>query len=108
MKISSARSMLVMLAMALVFTGLSCARVGKDFPTDPVKTITIGQTTKADIRNLFGEPWRTGIENGQRTWTYGYYRYKLFGTTVTRDLLVRFDDRDRVASYTYSTSDYED
>ncbi len=105
MKVSSARFLLVFL---IALSCLSCARVGKDFPSDPVRTIRIGQTTKADIRNLFGEPWRTGIEDGQRTWTYGYYRYKLFGATVTRDLVVRFDDRDRVASYTYSTSDYEE
>jgi len=108
MKHSSFRAAFIAAVCLSLLLIVSCATVGKDFPTDPVTLIKMGETTKTDIRRMFGEPWRTGIENGQKTWTFGYYKYRLFGETVTRDLVVRFDDRDRVASYTFSTSDIID
>lgn len=85
-----------------------CATVGRPFPVAPVERIEIGATSRAQIRTMFGEPWRTGIEDGQPTWTYGHYRYSAFGETRTRDLLLRFDADGKVASYTFNSSYPED
>jgi hypothetical protein len=52
-----------------------------------------------------GLPWRTGVEDGLETWTYGHYRYSAFSASRTRDLVLRFDERVVVVSYTYSTTD---
>jgi hypothetical protein len=93
-------------AAALLLAG--CLTVGRPFPVDPVRDIRIGQTTKDDVHRTFGEPWRTGLEDGQRTWTYGHYRYAALGTTRTRDLVIRFDDRGRVVSYTFNSTYPED
>ena len=101
-------STLLFTLAVLMMTMVSCATVGKDFATDKVPMIKIGKTTKADINNLFGTPWRTGVEDGDKTWTYGYYRYKLFGGSETRDLIVRFDESGRVNSYSYNTSEIEE
>ena len=90
------------LALALGLAG--CLTVGRDFPADKVGQIQIGRTTRDDVHRMFGEPWRTGIEDGRRTWTYGRYRYKLFGTTETLDLVVRFDPNGVVASYTFNSA----
>lgn len=98
----------ILIAMLAVVLVASCASVGKKFPTDPVKDITIGKTTMTDINRMFGLPWRTGIEDGRKTWTYGYYRYKLFGTTMTRDLVVKFNNDGTVYSYSYNTSEVEE
>jgi len=87
----------------LVLAG--CATVGRQFPVDPVSKIQIGKTTQDDIRGTFGQPWRTGLEDGKTTWTYGYYKYRLFGSSITRDLVVRFDNRGVVASYSFSTNE---
>jgi len=95
-----ARVLGLALAAALLVAG--CLTVGREFPTDPIGQIQIGKTTRDDVHRMFGEPWRSGIEDGRRTWTYGHYRYKLFGTTETRDLVVRFDPNGVVASYTYN------
>ena len=57
--------------------------------------------------SVFGEPWRVGIEDGQRTWTYGKYRYRLFGQASTQDLVVRFDGQGRVVSYTFNTTEHD-
>lgn len=81
-----------------------CATVGHDFPTQNVDQIRIDQTTRADIRQMFGEPWRTGIEDGKSTWTYGKYRWSAFSNAQTTDLVVRFNADDTVDSYVYNTT----
>jgi hypothetical protein len=60
------------------------------------------------VRELFGTPWRTGVEDGQPTWTFGHYHYALLGNTRTKDLVVRFDEHDVVASYTFNSTDPKD
>jgi len=81
-----------------------CATVGHDFPVDQIKNIQIGKTTKEEIRNIFGEPWRVGLEDGQETWSYGQYHYAMFSEKDAKDLVVRFNDKDLVESYTFNTT----
>jgi hypothetical protein len=88
---------------ALLFSG--CATVGRDFPAYQVPRIKIGETTQTDIRSMFGPPWRVGVEDGTKTWTYGKYRYGIFAETSTQDLVVRFNDDGIVTSYTYNTTE---
>lgn len=87
---------------------IGCVSVGNDFPVAPVQELEIGTTTRADVQRMFGDPWRVGIEDGQRTWTYAHYRWSLFGGAKTRDLKIRYDGRGVVRSYTFSSSDPED
>ena len=91
-----------LLVLSLCFT--SCATVGRDFPSDQVTAIKIHETTRDEIQTMFGEPWRIGIEDGQPTWTYGKYRYSLFSEAKTQDLIIRFDDKGIVASYSYNAT----
>ncbi|MCG2746451.1 MAG: outer membrane protein assembly factor BamE [Desulfobulbaceae bacterium] len=91
------------LLFMLFFSG--CATVGRDFPAYQVPRIKIGETTQTDIRSMFGPPWRVGVEDGTKTWTYGKYRYGLFAETSTQDLVVRFNDDGIVTSYTYNTTE---
>ena len=92
------------LALVALLSLAGCLTVGREFPTREIGQIQIGKTTRDDVHRMFGEPWRTGIEDGRRTWTYGRYRYKLFGTTETLDLVVRFDPNGVVASYTFNSA----
>ena len=92
------------LAAGLI-TLVGCASVGRDFATHNVDQITIGETTRAEIQEIFGEPWRTGIEDGKRTWTYGKYRWSAFGDDETTDLVVRFNNDGTVSSYVYNTTE---
>ena len=102
MKSVTSLSAIVLLALTLVMAG--CATVGQDFATLNVDQIEIGDTTRADIQEMFGEPWRTGIEDGKRTWTYGKYRWSAFGDAETTDLVVRFNEDGTVSSYVYNTT----
>ena len=85
-------------ALSLPITGCMPS-VGRPFPVQQVRQIEIGVTTKAEVQKTFGDPWRTGIEDGFRTYTYGEYSVKM-----SRDLVIRFDDQDVVKSYSFSSS----
>ena len=88
---------------AMIFSA-GCATVGHDFPADQVKKIQIGQTTKEEIRAMFGEPWRVGMEDGLETWSYGQYTYQMFSEKDAKDLVVRFTGDAVVESYTFNTT----
>lgn len=95
----------VCLAAAAVLFTAGCASVGSDFPESRVPEIQLNQTTQDEIRAMFGPPWRTGIEDGWQTWTYGRYRYSAFRDARTKDLVIRFNDRGIVTSYTYNNTE---
>lgn len=94
----------LMLLAVLSMTVISCMpSMGRPFAVNHVRQIEINKTTQAEIRKMFGDPWRTGLEDGKRTWTYGEY-----STKYTRDLVIRFDDEKVVRSYSFSSSLPED
>ena len=98
--------LIVILTMIIFVSG--CITLGKDFPEAKVSSITIGVTTKNEIRMLFGSPWLSGVQDGKPAWTYGSYNYSLFGERKAKDLVVQFDDRGKVSSFTYSTTDHNE
>lgn len=96
-----------LLAILILFSS-GCATVGQDFSVTEVSEIRIGKTTQKELRIMFGSPWRIGIEDGARTWTYGNYNYSLFSAKKAKDLVIRFDDRNIVTSYTFSTTEHNE
>lgn len=90
--------------MSLFLMSAGCATMGHEFPAGQVQTIRIGETTQNDIYTTFGTPWRTGIENGLKTWTYGNYQYNAFTESETEDLVIKFDKRGVVSSFTYNSN----
>jgi outer membrane protein assembly factor BamE (lipoprotein component of BamABCDE complex) len=96
----------IIVVLIIAITG--CFTVGHDFPVDQVNAIKIGKSTQEDVRSMFGSPWRVGMEDGQRTWTYGKYRYSAFSETKTQDLVIRFDDQGKVVSFTFNTTEHQE
>ena len=99
-------SLTIIVVLILAIAG--CFTVGNDFPVDQVSAIKIGKSTQEDIRSMFGSPWRVGMEDGQRTWTYGKYRYSAFSETKTQDLVIRFDDQGKVVTFTFNTTEHQE
>lgn len=93
-------------ALLLLLTG--CATIGNDFNSTQTDWIKTGETDKTTLQAKLGEPFRVGIDAGDPTWTYGYYKYSLFGESVTKDLVIRFDAEGKVKSFTLNTSFPED
>ena len=98
---------LILIAMMIMFVS-GCITLGKDFPEANVSSITIGVTTKNEIRKFFGSPWLSGVQDGQPAWTYGSYDYSLFGERKAKDLVVQFDNKAKVLSFTFSTTDHDE
>ena len=98
---------LILISIMIIFVS-GCIPFGKDYPEAKVSSITIGVTTKNEIRRLFGSPWLTGVQDGQPAWTYGSYDYSLFGERKAKDLVVQFDDQGKVSSFTFSTTDHDE
>jgi hypothetical protein len=83
----------------------ACATVGAPFQFQGTQSITVGKTTRADILSQYGKPFRVGYDNGATKWTFGYYQYKLFGDSQTKDLAITFNQSGVVSDYTYSSSE---
>jgi hypothetical protein len=89
----------------LVIFSTACISAGRDFPAEPVSRLEVGKTTQDEARSFFGSPWRTGMKDGDLTWTYGEYRYWVIGASKARDLVLRFDEQGVLAAYTYDSTE---
>ena len=81
-----------------------CVTMGRDFPSDPVRSIVNGTTTREDIRSAFGQPYQTGIEDGMETWTYYRIRYRGPKKTQSKELHITFDRQGVVDSYSFTST----
>ncbi len=95
------RTIIAVLILTLVY---GCLSVGKGFDSEDLSWIVKNQTTKEDVYDELGEPFRVGSDSGKLTWTYGYYKYNLNGSTRTKDLTIYFNKDGTVDSYTFYTS----
>jgi len=102
--VSQKLGMLIVLAMlSLPLAG--CITIGKSFSMRPISLVEKGKTSQKEVLALFGNPVRTGKEDGNTTWTYLYYKANVFGSFEGRDMVVKFDDQGRVLSVTYNTTE---
>ena len=83
---------------------MACATIGKNFDATQLAWLKGGETTKADVLAKLGQPWRVGSDQGDQTWTYGYYEYRAFGDSNSKDLVLRFGADGKLKSYTLNTS----
>ena len=65
--------------------------------------ITMGQTDKAALRRIFGEPYQVGIDSGDETWRWIYAEHGFRGG-VNKDLTVRFTTNGTVKSYSFMSN----
>jgi len=93
--------MSAILASALL---AGCATVGRDFDATKLSWLKAGETGKKDVLKELGDPLRVGVDAGDQTWTYGYYQYRVFGDSTTKDLVLRFSPDNKVKSFTLNTS----
>ena len=98
------RGLLQAAALFLALGSAGCFTVGKNFMAAPVKSIEKGVSTKADIQKSFGDPFRTGLDDGYESWTYVYNRWMPFSMTKSKDLYIVFNKDGTVRSYTYNSN----
>ncbi len=88
---------------------------GRDFNAERREQIVKGQSTKADILSLYGDPTDKGIDNKENEyWIYLYVEshneFNIWtnssrGNKRTKKLIIIFDHKDIVQNFIYSNSD---
>lgn len=91
-----------MISVFLVMIG--CGSVGKDFDSTNVSAIRNNVTTQSEILDMFGTPFKEGKENGHTMWTYQLDKWNLFSDAESKDLVILFDDNNRVLAYRYTSN----
>lgn len=94
----------VFICLAGLLAAAGCGKTGKDFDSSLVTKITNQKTTQQDIRNMYGEPFKVGVENGNPIWIYESNSYKVFGDNASKDLIIVFDKNGVVQSRQYMSS----
>jgi outer membrane protein assembly factor BamE (lipoprotein component of BamABCDE complex) len=93
------------LGLGLAVTG--CVTEGKDFKSD-VTWIKDGATKVDDVKMVLGEPHSVGNSGNKKTWTYGFYRYKLIGKSLQKELKFYWNPDGTVSSFSFNSSFPED
>ena len=63
-----------------------------------------GATTKIEVDRILGKPFSVGHASGKPTWTYGYYQYKVFGASYTKELKLYWDENNTVSNFSFTSS----
>ena len=96
---------LAVVASLLVFLG--CVTRGKDFSSD-LRWIKKDNTSQGDVTSILGTPYKVGSSSGIPTWTYGFYKFKLFGESWTKELKLYWNNSKLVRDFSFSSSFPED
>ena len=91
-----------------LLTGLlliyGCGTTGKDFNESLYNNIVAGTTTHKEIQAMFGPPFKKGIQNGYKVWTYEYNEYNSLGNDTTKDMVIVFTPDGVVKSHQMMTN----
>lgn len=93
---------LATITLTLFFSG--CGTVGKNFDESLYSNIVNGTTTHKEIQAMFGFPFKRGIQNGFRVWTYEYNHVNSFGYDTIKDMIIVFEKNDVVKSHQLMTN----
>tara|TARA_B100001964_G_scaffold129057_1_gene142725 strand:- start:41 stop:352 length:312 start_codon:yes stop_codon:yes gene_type:complete len=94
----------IVIAVGIVLISNGCGTVGKSFNASKVETIVNGTTTQSDIKKMFGEPFKIGIQNGQPIWVYEDHHYSIIREETSKDLIIIFGPNGIVQSYQFMSS----
>jgi outer membrane protein assembly factor BamE (lipoprotein component of BamABCDE complex) len=81
----------------------SCITNGREFPSK-FDWIKKSKTRMDDVRLMLGDPQFVGSSDGTPSWTYGYYNYKAFGPSHTKELKIYWNQDRTVQSWSFNSS----
>ncbi|MDP7557443.1 MAG: outer membrane protein assembly factor BamE [Nitrospinaceae bacterium] len=96
-------ALMIFLGIILILGG--CGTAGKNFDESKISKIANGTTTRAELRKMFGEPFKTGIQNGQPVWVYEYNSYDPVNNDKSKDLIIIFGPNGVVQSHQFMSSE---
>jgi hypothetical protein len=98
-----ARALNIILLISLLFI-YGCGSAGKNFNESLYKNIIAGTTTHKEIQTMFGLPFKKGVQNGSKVWTYEYNAYNSLGNDITKDMVIVFTPSGVVKSHQMMTN----
>jgi hypothetical protein len=81
----------------------SCVTQGREFPSR-FDWIQKNKTRQEDAKLVLGDPKFVGSNDGQPSWTYGFYKYRLFGESHTKELKLYWNPDRTVNTWSYTSS----
>jgi hypothetical protein len=102
-KINCTRILNIILLVSLLFV-YGCGSTGKNFNESLYKNIVAGITTHKEIQAMFGTPFKKGVQNGSKFWTYEYNAYNSLDNDITKDMVIVFTPSGVVKSHQMMTN----
>ena len=94
----------IIILVGIILLPGGCGTAGKSFDTSKVESIVNGITTQSDIKKMFGEPFKIGIQNGQPIWVYEENHYSIIREETSKDLIIIFSHDGIVQSNQFMSS----
>lgn len=100
----SLRSIKKICFYAVMFATLSaCVTQGRDFHSQ-LEWVKKGKTRQADVKLLLGDPQFVGSSDGTPAWTYGFYKYRLFSPSYTKEVKFYWNNDNTVQTWSFNSS----
>ena len=94
----------LVIVVGIILISNGCGTIGESFNTSKVESIVNGITTRSDIKKMFGEPFKIGIQNGQPIWVYEENYYSIIREETSKDLVIIFRPDGIVKSYQFMST----
>ena len=97
------RSLKPIYQVLFVFVVSSCVTQGRDFYSQ-LDWVKKGKTRQADVKLILGDPQFVGSSDGSPAWTYGYYKYRLFSPSYTKEVKFYWNADTTVQTWSFNSS----
>ena len=90
--------------LALLLSALTgCVTSGREF-NSKLDWIQKGRTDQQQVKVMLGDPQFVGSSDGTPAWTYGFYKYRLFSPSYTKEVKFYWNADRTVESWSFNSS----
>ena len=100
---SNFKSCVVSLSAMSLLALSSCVTSGREFPSR-LDWVQKGKTRQSDVKMVLGDPQFVGSSDGTPAWTYGYYKYRLFSPSYTKEIKFYWNNDKTIQSWSFNSS----
>lgn len=92
---------------AVTLGAASCVTRGQNF-SSKTNWLDEAKPSQTQVQQIMGTPYKVGSSNGTPTWTYGYYKHRLFGESQVKELKIYWAPDHKLKGYSFTSSFKED
>lgn len=98
---SQCHKVLLLVSLLSAFSG--CVTSGREF-NSKLDWIQKGKTSQQQVKVVLGDPQFVGSSDGTPAWTYGFYKYRLFSPSYTKEVKFYWSADRTVESWSFNSS----